>query len=184
MQTYAATVGIYGRVPLIGLEEYKRAHGVTPSFALYQSLFLCQVGLTDIVLGELRKKVVTSLSSKGFKPLKEPKTNSEGKFTYPYGNGIMAVFHNMTVQGENVSHHLSEHPWLSGKEKAIKALAESLASEPSEPFYVLSVKAMSAAGLKPWVMSLENVVRSLPISERTNLSQLILALSPEGVQLE
>ncbi len=178
MQTYTATIGIYGLVPLTNIEQYTRDHGITPNRELYQALFLCQLGLTNIVLGDLRKKVVTSLSSKGFKPFKEPKENSEGNFIYPYENGIMAVFQNMTLQGENVLHHLAECPWLSGKEKASKALA---GLPPSEPFYVLGVKAKSEAGLKPWVMSLESVVRSLPISERTNLSQLILALSPEGV---
>ncbi len=178
MQTYTATIGVYGLVPLTNLEQYKRDHGITPSRELYQAPFLCQLGLTDIVLGDLRKNVVTSLSREGFKPLREPVENVKGEFRYSYGNGIMAVFQNMTLQGENVLHHLAECPWLSGKEKASKALA---GLPPSEPFYILGVKAMSAAGLKPWAMSLESVIRSLPISERTNLSQLILALSSERV---
>lgn len=177
MQMYRATLGLFGLIPLIGLPRYLSELGAKPTPRLYETLWMCQFGLTTIVLDELRRSIITSLSDKDIKPLQtqEKKVDDQVKLLYP--GGVVAVFQNLTLRADTVAEQL-KRTWIGGKERAAEVFQ---GAEVSETFYALQVQATSESGLKSWIKPLEAATKSLPLDSRTNLVQLIVSLSPEQV---
>lgn len=172
MLTYKGTLSLYGPVQPSGLENPNPIIETTGSLTA-EVLESIGIGIsTAVAMRDLPMKVLEALMPLQSSVTDDPAT---GELLWRYISGkVSARFFPKALQGTAVQAHLREYPWIGGLRAEVK---QSDQPGLSTNYMALSVEAQSsdAQTLANFKDSLEAVVTTHPIAERTNLVHLILS---------
>ncbi|MBI3036529.1 hypothetical protein HYY73_02120 [Candidatus Woesearchaeota archaeon] len=172
MLTYKGTLSLYGPVQPSGLENPSL---IIETMGPLTAEVLESIGSgisTAVAMRDLSMKVLDALMPSQSSVTDDPAT---GERLWGYFNGkVFARFFPKALQGTTVQAYLRDYPWIGGLKAEVQQ-SDHLGL--STNYMALSVEAQSsdAQTLANFKDSLEAVVTTLPITERTNLVRLILA---------